>query len=294
MAEPIFLHFIKPGLHTTVQDEGRPGFQAFGAPVSGALDRESARAVNELVGNAPGVPVLEITLLGPEIRFEGAAQIALTGADLGALLDGAPAPRYTTLAVREGQTLAFGKPVQGCRAYLAVGGEWMVRSWLHSASAAPFAGATLTPDSLPRKGSRLAIQPNPWIEPQSWPREQLPDWSETPRIQVVPGPEFERFPPLAIAHFFGRLHRIAPQSNRMGYRFQDPLPGITNPSLTEIISSGIVPGTIQVTPSGHPILLLADAQTTGGYARIAVALSRELGRLAQLRPGDGVWFQLAG
>ena len=110
----------------------------------------------------------------------------------------------------------------------------------------------------------------------------------------MPGPEFERFPPLAIAHFFGRSHRIAPQSNRMGYRFQDPLPGIPSPSLTEIISSGIVPGTIQITPSGHPILLLADAQTTGGYARIAVAPAFELGRLAQCKPGDGVWFQVAG
>ncbi|MBK8044900.1 MAG: biotin-dependent carboxyltransferase family protein [Haliscomenobacter sp.] len=294
MAEPIFLHFIKPGLQTTVQDGGRPGFQAYGVPVSGALDPESARAANELVGNDPGGPVLEIPLLGPEIRFEGAAQIALTGADLDARLDGAPAPRYATLRVREGQTLAFGKPVHGCRAYLAVGGTWMVRSWLHSASATPFATEALTPDSLLRKGSRLAIQPNAWVEPQAWPEELLPHWSGSPRIQVVPGPEFERFPPLAIAHFFGRPHRIAPQSNRMGYRFQDPLPGIPSPSLTEIISSGIVPGTIQITPSGHPILLLADAQTTGGYARIAVAPAFELGRLAQCKPGDGVWFQVAG
>ncbi|MBK8656849.1 MAG: hypothetical protein IPN20_23775 [Haliscomenobacter sp.] len=195
MAEPIFLHFIKPGLQTTVQDGGRPGFQAYGVPVSGALDPESARAANELVGNDPGGPVLEIPLLGPEIRFEGAAQIALTGADLDARLDGAPAPRYATLRVREGQTLAFGKPVHGCRAYLAVGGTWMVRSWLHSASATPFATEALTPIASFAKGAGSLFSPTPGLNPKPGPKSYCPIGAGLPASRSCPGRNSSAFRP---------------------------------------------------------------------------------------------------
>lgn len=285
------LYFEKPGLQTLVQDPGREGYRAFGVPVGGAMDRGAARAANWLVDNPFETPVLEITLMGPRIRISGDCQIALTGADLSAQIDGQAAPRYETVKVRSESVLSFGKARAGCRAYLAVGGKWQVRSWLGSCSASAYAGKELTPDSFSGRNSRIAIQTHPSISYRHIPTEDRPGYPPRLRVRVLPGPEFESFSPYAVGRFFSRGYRLTADSNRMGFRLDAQI--LDFKPEREVISSGVLPGTIQVTNSGRPIILMADAQTTGGYYRLAQVISADMDRLAQLRPGDEVWFSLA-
>ena len=290
MTKEITLHFRKPGLQTTVQDLGRPGYQARGVPIGGALDQTAARVANWLVGNALGEPVLEITYSGPELTISGACQLALTGADLAARLNGQPVPRYQTVSVEAGATLTFGRLVAGCRAYLAVGGAWQVRPWLGSRSALPPAAAA-TPDSFIRKGSSLRIQAQTFVIPRVAPAALVPTLPSHVRVRALPGPEFGEFSALAIGYFFSRDYQLTPEASRMGYRLHGPAPVEPRPG-RELISSGTVPGTVQVTSAGQPVLLLADAQTTGGYYRLATVISADLDAVAQLKPGDTLAFAL--
>lgn len=290
MNSTVTLHFEKAGLQTLVQDLGREGYRAFGVPIGGAMDRGAARAANWLVGNPPEAPVLEITLMGPRIRISGDCQIALTGADLSAQIDGQAVPRYETVELAGNSVLSFGKARAGCRAYLAVGGEWQVRSWLGSCSASAYAGADLTPDSFPGKDRPIVIKTRRFGEHRRISTENRPGYPPRLRVRVLPGPEFESFSPYAIGRFFSRGYLLTSDSNRMGFRLDAQIKDfIPN---REVISSGVLPGTIQVTNSGQPIILMADAQTTGGYYRLAQVISADMDRLAQLRPGDEVWFSL--
>ena len=278
------------GLQTTIQDMGRSGYQAEGIPVGGALDQQAALQANYLVGNSLTAPVLEITLLGPKLLFEEDTQIAITGADLSARLDGAPAPMDQTIFVQANSILRFGKPKKGCRAYLAIGGAWQVTDWLGSASQATQHADKLTPDSLLKKGQRLTLTVSTSIQPrQISPSNHYHNEGIT-SIETLPGPDFESFERKHIAHFFAQSYTITPSSNRMGYRLSPNIPSFTSSS--ERISSGIVPGTIQITNNGQPIVLLADAQTVGGYPRIANLTSESLNIIAQLRPGNQLRFIL--
>lgn len=283
MAEPIRLIFEKPGLYTSVQGTGRSGQQEFGVPVGGALDREAARTANRLVGNPEDAPVLEITLIGPEIRIAGSGQIALTGADLSAQLNGKTLPRYQTVEVEDGAVITFGKPESGSRPYFAFGGEY----WLDQAMDIDMVGAFI-PGKRIVKGAVLSIHPN---DHQELLHASPPDFPSEITVKVMPGPEMGLFSETTLNHFFGTAHRLSPDCNRMGCRLETQLLDYHTP--LELISSGVVPGTVQITASGQPIVLLADAQTTGGYPRMVNLLSSELDRVAQLKPGDQIRFQLA-
>lgn len=290
MSQAITIQAEQAGLYTSIQDLGRPGYQAQGIPIGGALDRRAAIQANYLVGNLLHEPLLEVTLLGPKLAFNQAVQIAITGADLSAQLDGHDFPMYQTIAVPAGGILRFGKPQSGCRAYLAVGGKWQVKKWLNSASLATQQSELLTPESLLKKDQQIDIRIQQFVKPRML-RPDLPKIEEECfRLEVLPGPEFERFTRKNIAHFFAQSYIVTPSSNRMGYRLE---PGIINYAWDrENISSGIVPGTVQITNNGQPIVLMADAQTIGGYPRIANLSNESLSQMAQLRPGDKLRFQL--
>lgn len=290
MNDLLHLYIQKPGLQTLIQDLGRLNYRAFGVPVNGAMDQTSAKIANELVDNPPGSPVLEITLIGPQISFSHDCQIALTGADLSARIDRQPTRRYETINVNAGATLSFGKALEGCRAYLAVRGEWKIQTWLGSSSASAHQCRELTPDSCLQKDSRLSIQLRPPIAQKIYPEALRPSFPSCIRVRVLPGPEFEAFSPYAIGYFFSRGYRLTADSNRMGYRLNANI--IDFRPDREVISSGIIPGAIQVTNSGQPIILMVDAQTTGGYFRLANVITADMDRLAQLKPGDEVWFSL--
>ena len=291
MAELLTLHFDKSGLHTTVQDLGRQGYQPLGIPSNGVMDHAAAKVANWLVDNPEDYPVLEITLIGPQIRFEGTGQIAITGANLSHTLNGDAAPAYETIDIQSGDELRFGRPVAGCRAYLAINGAWNIAPWLGSYSASAVKPGELTPESLIEKGSKVAVVPGQSIEKRAVPAEQRPNLSNIRDIRVLPGPEFSQLSNLSIASFFSQDFKISNDSNRMGYRLQGAVQGF-NPK-NEVISSGIIPGTIQLTNAGEPIILLADAQTSGGYFRLANVIAEDLDKLAQLKPGDEIRFRLS-
>ncbi len=281
------LHFIKPGMLTLVQDEGRIGYQKYGVPVSGALDKTAMQIANWLVGNPINNPVLEITMMGPQIQISGNAHIAITGADMSPTINGGFAPLYESVEVKQDDIISFGKLNNGCRSYLAVGGKWQIEPWLGSCSAIVFNGKELVTGGRIQKKSEINI-----ISKLPIKKRKLDDFSFADNIviRVLSGPEFECFSRAFIGNFFSKTFKVSPDSNRMGYRLEKSISGFLPER--EIISSGIVPGTIQITHSGQPILLLSDAQTTGGYHRIANVILADMDRLAQLKPGDEIRFSL--
>ena len=283
MNKTIQLHIKKSGLHTSFQDGGRKGHTAFGIPIGGAMDQAAFHAANQLVGNVADTPVLEITLLGPTIEFSDAAQIAITGAHLSPKLNQVEIPMYETFHVEKGSVLSFGKIQHGCRAYLAVGGKWKIKNWLGSYSALKF-------DDRIQNGDLITIQTHNFIEKRKEENPYSTLGNSVANIRVMEGPEFNYFSRKNIASFFSKKYKISAESNRMGYQIHPQI--IDYQSVGELISSGIVPGTIQVTNAGQPIILMRDAQTTGGYPRIANVISEDIDVLAQLKPGDELRFDL--
>lgn len=290
MAKMTTLLFKKPGLLTTVQDLGRIGVQHLGVPIGGVMDQKSAKTGNWLVGNKDASPILEITLMGPEIEIQGPCQIALTGARLSPLLNGQQVSMYETINIDKNAILSFGKLVAGCRTYLAIGGTWQVKKWLSSYSAASVNGLALTRDSIIQKNSLLMINSQAFIPKRIAPQEQQATLADQISVRVMMGPEFDLFTSKDIAHFFGQTYHISNQSNRMGYRLEESIPNFQ--PCKELISSATLPGTIQISNSGQPIVLMRDAQTTGGYFRIANILTEDLDKVAQLKPKNSIRFIL--
>jgi biotin-dependent carboxylase-like uncharacterized protein len=287
-----------PGLLTTVQASPRAGWQHLGIGPSGPMDPTSHRLSNLLVGNAPDAATLEITLLGPRIRCERDHLVALVGADLGALVDGRPVPLGRPLRLRQGATLSFGAAASGSRVYLALGGGISLPRVLGS-RATDLRGRFGGVDGRPvQAGQRLfagvAPDPYPSLQPtlgQAWVAAPWrPDPSifpERPHLRLVPGPHLDLVGRgvLEAASF-----TLNPRSDRQGLRLLGrPLELART---VECLTEGVAFGTVQLPPDGLPILLMADRQSTGGYPRLGEIYSVDLGRAAQLRPGDPVRFQV--
>ncbi|MDJ0365457.1 biotin-dependent carboxyltransferase family protein [Hymenobacter sp. H14-R3] len=298
---------LKPGLLTTVQDLGRPGYQKTGLVVSGALDATALRTANLLVGNPETAAGLECTLRGPTLRFETDALLALTGADLAATIGGEPVPLGRPVAVRAGAVLAFGASKTSGRAWLAVAGGVAVPLVLGSratylraalgwlAGRALQAGDVLPVGEWPVAARRLfdAIKLN---ESEDWAAAK---WYVAaigtacpgkPLVaRALPGPEYEQFAPASQRAFWTENFTVTTEVDRMGCRLSGPL--LARTTATELLSSAVTFGTVQVPAGGQPIVLLADRQTTGGYPRLAQVITADLGRLAQALPGTLLRFQ---
>lgn len=282
----IRIFFEKAGLETTVQDLGRSDYLAYGVPQSGAMDKFAYRIANHLLDNPINTPVLEITYLAPNILIEGDCQIALTGANLSPKLNGKTLPMYEAVNIQESAKLSFGNIQNGCRTYLAIRGNWLLEQHLGSCS-------TLNNSKLGKaiqKGDELFVEPFARIPKRIFPKKFRPTYPEEVNIRVLPAPEFEDFDKQSIGFFFSQTYTISKESNRIGYRLQEVLPNFS--PQTELISSATLPGTIQITSAGQAIVLLADAQTTGGYPRIAQVITADLDKFAQLKPNDKIRFQL--
>ena len=277
-----------PGPLTTVQDAGRFFHQSSGIRPSGVMDTEAYEAANALVGNENGEAVLEMTFLGATLEFQSAIWFSVTGADMQAKLDGVPVERYRAVKAEAGQTLAFGMAANGCRGYLAVRGGLDVplvmgsRSTDMSAKLGGFEGRALKAgDVLP------TISDDGWTPTDL--RYEIPVYESAATVRVIPGPQEEYFTAAGLETFFSAGYEISPNSDRMGLRLEGP--EIESRSGTDIVSDGVVFGSIQVPSGGKPIILMADHQTAGGYAKIGTVLSLDLPKLAQARPGDTVRVQ---
>jgi biotin-dependent carboxylase-like uncharacterized protein len=292
---PAALEVLQPGLLTTIQDRGRRGFRRVGACWAGALDAPAAEAANALLGNDASDAVLECTLTGPGLRFLSTTHFAVTGADLGAVLH-RPAlgvsdvPLGRRLLARTGDELAFRARRWGCRAYLAFSGGLAVPPILGSRSTDLGSGFGGLEGRALRRGDRLwlgaARLRTPRLE-----RWEPPEHSTRPlRVRVVLGPQQERIEAASLARLLAEPYGVAAASNRVGLRLQGPR--LAHSGSAEIVSDGMAPGSIQVPPDGLPIVMLADAPTTGGYPKPATVVSADLPRLAQLVPGvDSVRFE---
>ncbi|ADU39179.1 biotin-dependent carboxyltransferase family protein [Variovorax paradoxus] len=283
----------KPGLLASVQDLGRHGHRQLGICPGGALDVLALTLANRLVGNVDGAAGLELTMGGCEVRFETDTRIALAGDDFGAQLDGVPLWPCWSVPVAAGQVLklsganAAGAKKAGLRSWLAVAGGIDVAPVLGSRSTDLKAGFGGHEGRALRKGDKLPLGPSRLNAAQR--ARKLfglrgPDWGPEEAdgaiaLRVLPGPEFELFTLAARDVLWGERWRITSQSNRMGSRLAGT--ELKRKRAGDMLSSGVIPGTIQVPPSGQPIILMGDAQTTGGYPRIGVVIRADLWKLAQ-------------
>jgi biotin-dependent carboxylase-like uncharacterized protein len=275
----------KPGLLTTVQDLGRPGLAHLGVPTAGAADRRAFGLANRLVGNRPGAAALEITLAGPELELEAGGWIALTGGRVAADLDGRAVPMDVAVPVEAGQVLRVGSVTSGLRTYLAVRGGIDVAPVLGSRST-----DTLAPVGPPRleEGTRLPVGDEADAEPfrQVAP---TPPVDPEPVLRTVRGPRDDVFTDRALRALIGTAWTVTSDSDRTGVRLDGP--ELERRRRVELASEGMVEGSLQVPPDGHPILFLANHPTTGGYPVIAVVVGRDLPLAAQARPGTRLRFR---
>ena len=279
--------FLRAGPQTSTQDEGRSGFAHLGVPRGGALDKSAMQTANWLVGNTDSQPVLEFSMAGPSLLFLKHTTIAITGADLSPKLDRQSLENNRSYRVKPGDNLHFGALKSGCRGYLAIAGNWRVPTLLGSASGLRAGHNELLSGAVWQRGDILHIN-TPQRQP--WPKQAAPESMISHIIPVMPGPEFDQLSDIAHQQLFESEHIIDSRSNRMGLRLTSPIDATT---ATKQLSSGVTPGTIQLTASGEPIILLADAQTIGGYPRVLQLMSTALDNLAQLKPGDSITLKLA-
>lgn len=284
------LAILKPGLLTTVQDRGRRGHAALGVSNAGPMDDIAFRLANALVGNGANACALELTLVGPRLRFDAPARIALAGAPFAAQLDGIPIEAWRTLHVGAGSLLDCGRARRGSRAYLAITGGLEVDAVLGSASTdvnaqlGPFAGRPLREGDVLR--SVVAVKPSvaAWsLDPRPW-----FDADSARPIRLIRGSHFNALDAASRAALFGAGFRIATDSNRVGFRLDGPRLALQAP--LELISEPAAFGTLQLPPGGQPIALMAEHPTTGGYPRIGQIAAIDLPCLAQRCPGDPVRF----
>ena len=285
----VFAEIIKPGLSTTIQDLGRPGQRHLGVPLSGAADIVSMALVNAAVGNPPDAAGLECTLNGPTIRFSHAAKFAIGGADMPATLNDQPVSRYASVDANPGDELVLGAASAGARTYIAfaggIGGDEFLgsRSTYIPAALGGCGGRALrSGDKL--IGAGLAAGPTRDIA-----KALQPAFTHDFILRAVAGPETHAVDAHDHEIFFSVKWTLTRRADRMGAELDGPKLNATSPAT--MASSPVFPGIVQLPPGGSPFLLLSDAQTVGGYPRIAQVIAADLPLAGQIRPGDHVWFR---
>ena len=291
------IRVLRPGLLTTVQDRGRHGHQHVGLCPGGAMDPVSLALANALVDNPPGAAALEITVIGPELEFERDTLVAICGAEFQGAF-----PHNRPVLARAGSKLSVGRAARGARAYLAAAGGFAIEPVLGSRSTylpGRFGGfegralrhgdlLVLAEDVSRERFARLKRKNGASVR-WSAPPLTLPD-REPIVVHAIEGQHYASFDSTAQRAFFDTVWRVAPESNRMGFRLAGP--PLVRATDDEILSGPTCLGSVQVPPSGVPIVLMADHQTTGGYPRIAEVAAADVPRVAQLAPGATLHFAL--
>lgn len=282
-----FLKVIRPGTWISVQDQGRPGYRHLGVPVSGAMDQESYARANSLAGNTPEHAALEIIGPGTMLEIMSDARIACTGATAEVFLGDQKLPLETKVTVQAGQVLSVGNFHAGRILYLAVSGGISAPEVMGSRSAIPN-----FQDPRPEKGLLYYMyRAKSNTENQSVPSEITADKGDDQNIDVWKGPEYHWLTASAERDVENEVFTITNQSNRMGFRFSGT--ALQKEETKDMLTSAVLPGTIQLLPDGQIIALMRDAQTTGGYPRILQIRERDINRLAQKRPGEGIRFVIS-
>jgi len=293
------LRVLQPGLLDTVQDAGRHGYQHLGINPGGAMDRIGMYVANSLVGNDPAEAVIELHFPAAAFLLEAPAMIALSGADLGAMINDQPVPINRPLVVSGQSVLRFTRPVTGACCYLAIRHGLLISPWLGSystclpAGAGGFRGRALQKnDVLPFKqaASYGAVLRQLQVAELPWTAGTGELYSAADRIRITEGSGFALLNAHARQQLTTATFAIAPQSDRMGFRLQGP--ALRTEHRQELLSAGVSQGTIQLLPNGQLIVLMADHQTTGGYPRVGHVITADQPALAQLRPRQELRFAM--
>ncbi|MFD2671253.1 5-oxoprolinase subunit C family protein [Marinicrinis sediminis] len=309
VSQRIGMKVKKPGVYTTLQDQGRIGHRHLGVPVSGVMDRWSSRVANRLLGNEDEAAVLEMTWVGPTLDIQQGMWISICGGACSVQANQQEIPMWRPVYLPAGTVLSIGSFRKGCRAYLAVQGGFEAEIVLGSRSTYVRGGFGGIGGRTLRAGDELVIRPSAALnaeQPQnppcigrrairtdrlyrpSW-RVPILDWKEPePVIRVMEGREIDSFPKRSREKLKSTDFRILPQSDRMGYRLEgSPLHPLAS---FQMKTEPVTVGTVQVPPNGQPVILMADGQATGGYPRIAQVASVDVPVLAQLPPGTSIRF----
>jgi biotin-dependent carboxylase-like uncharacterized protein len=277
------LEVLAAGAGMSLQDFGRRGWKRFGIPPGGAMDLESARRANLLVGNDAGAPVVELLFTGAKFLVLSSSELAIAGAEVECEW-----PTWRNFRVEPGREISFGPLRSGVWSYLAVRGGFAASRWFGSASANPRAGF----GEAVRPGVRLSCEnrlPVEEISSRFVPELVREEYGQTPVLRIWRGPEWDGFTEEALRQFLEQTWRVSSQSDRAGYRLE----GIALESRLRMPSAPVAVGAIQVPPNGLPIVLLRDGPTVGGYPRLAILDAAGVSRFTQCAPGTGVRFALA-
>ncbi|MCG8328791.1 MAG: biotin-dependent carboxyltransferase family protein [Chitinophagales bacterium] len=279
------LEVLHPGFYTSVQDLGRKRAGSLGVPCSGAMDAYSAKLANLILHNNENDAVLEITFGGCKLLFKERTTIAITGADFSAKINGRAIGQNAAIFINEGDILSFGNRRFGCRTYLALKGGFLTPKILGSRSY--YKG--ITSDFLIQKGQELPY--DPCLQNQSVSHASIKaDFHHftSRQIPCLKGPEFDWLSDKQKRQILTSTFTLSKDSDRMGIRLNEPIKN----DLPSMLTSAVLPGTVQLTPSGKLIILMQDAQVTGGYPRVLQLMERSISRLAQKLSDEEVKFEL--
>ena len=269
---------IQPGLFTTIQDGGRHGFRNIGIPTSGFMDQESAWAANELVNNNKDESLLEITLTGPTLIFNCNCVISITGGDFNPLINNLPVKMYQPINVSSGDILKLNNTINGARSYIAVSGGLNVKSLFGSKSFF----IHISDSYYLKKGDEIKVSKTSEKKILKWDKLKF---NLNRFMKVFKGPEYDLLSTNSKKKLFKNEFTIN-TNNRMAYNLEEKL----QVEIKTIISSPVLPGSVQLTPSGKIIILHRDCQTTGGYPRILQLDTKSLNNLSQLKSNDIIKF----
>jgi biotin-dependent carboxylase-like uncharacterized protein len=279
------VNVIKSGFYTTIQDLGRMDYQMYGVPVSGVMDLYLAQLANALLGNNKKDALLEITMSGPELQFVNGTFICITGAHMNPMLNQETIKQNYIVKVNAGDILSFGKLELGFRAYLAVFGGFKTETVMNSRSMYN----NMTKQFKISNGDELQIEMNSINLEQTHSAIKVNEnHFASNQIKVFKGPEFEMLSKKEQEQLFTQEFTISKDNSRMAYQLNESIEN----NLKPIITSLVLPGTVQLTPSGKLIILMRDCQTTGGYPRVLQLRESSINILAQKFTGNAIYFKI--
>lgn len=287
LKEWFMVKVLQQGLYTSIQDMGRFGYRNLGVPMSGTMDSISAGFANALLNNHKNDALMEITMIGPKLVFTASTNLVITGAEMSAELNNNPILNYKPYPVKNGDIITFGKLKNGMRCYLAVSGGFQSEIILKSRSFYPGIASQglLKKNDFISFGHQVMNQTNNQ-QPKGTINTKTPFY-DTNIIEVFTGPEFELFSSEEQKKLLSVIYTVSNDNNRMGYRMEEEAVKHTK----SIITSPVLPGTVQLLPSGKLIILMKDAQTTGGYPRVFQLNGKSIAILAQKKTGDTIIFK---
>ncbi|MDB4752311.1 biotin-dependent carboxyltransferase family protein [Winogradskyella sp.] len=279
------LKVVKSGFYTTIQDSGRFGYRAFGVPISGSMDSYSSHYANSILGNDRDCAVLEITMSGPELHFQEPTQIAIAGADLTPKLNGKLISNNQVIDIKFNDVLSFAGLRNGLRCYLAINGGLQSEVYLGSRSMYN----TISESDTINVGEEIYYEKSPSNSIKTYSNLKYDhDLLSTKILEVENGPEYNELPQELKNKLSKLQFKVSKFNNRMAYQLE---PLMSN-TIETILTSPVLPGTVQLTPNGNLIILMRDCQTTGGYPRVLQLTERSLNIISQKRQGEKIFFRL--